>query len=1095
VASVGFLGVDPILDPAPGAVRRCKAVPLVVALALIPVLGEAQEDLGALAASAPDSVLTQRLRDHPDDIKETIRVLFRQSGQEGQGTQALTAAQRVAKAYALAWRDSFWVRQVDWFETLAPVNRTKKILADSLRLAGNQALGRLGIAAALALWRQSLRSYEAVVDSAGIGATLGNVGAGFYQANELDSAAAYFTRARTIAGRVGDRRTEGNAVGALASVKSDQGEPRAAVALYGQAAALRAMSGDDRGAAADRNNLGLLSQTLGDLDGAKAAFNEALASNRRAGRTDPAAANLINLGNLASLVGDYREAEARYQEAQSLYRASGNRLGVASVLHDRGLLALQRGDFRNALSILSQARGIFRVTGPASEELAVLRDLASTSAAMGNLEDAVTQLGRAERLAVGRKLGPQVLGQLALTKADLAVRFNRFPEAEASYRRGADLARRANDLQGLAEAERGLGLLELYLGNSRNAHERFVQALHTADRALDRRGAALTRLLLGYTQLEEQDTAGARSTLERSRAELESLGDSASVAVALNALGQLAAFQGAPLAAESLYRAGLRQLDAASAPTIAWPLHAGLAAALQVNGARDPAIQEWRAAVAEIERISGRIPLEERRAAFLADKWDVYAQLAVAEVGRGRIDAGFEASESLRARQLLDLLARGRIGGPGMSGDNDSLAGREQDLRRQITSLTRALEGSSDSGVGLRGPLTVDASAGAVWEALGRAQDSYADLLRSVEEARPEYAAMVKGRIATQAEVRQALAPDEALLEYLVGDSTSVVFVETEDTAAVVDLGVTRHDLAKLVDFSRGVLVRPGPSSAPAVWQSALRRLYQDLIEPVETAGLLRGKQALRIVPHAELYYLPFAALLGPSGPDAYLVQRYRLTYAPSASVWLRLRRSRAPSSGGGVLALAPRPMALPGSAAEVAAIGRAFGTRAKVLLGAKATKQALREAAAGKDIIHFATYGVLNKDNPLFSYVELMPGGEEDGRLEVHDVFGLPLRARLIVLSACQTGLASGALADVPAGDDWVGLVQAFLTAGASTVLATLWPVQDRSTAQIMSQLYDGLAAGETTAAALAQAQRTALGRRETAHPFFWAGFTLSGD
>ena len=76
-----------------------------------------------------------------------------------------------------------------------------------------------------------------------------------------------------------------------------------------------------------------------------------------------------------------------------------------------------------------------------------------------------------------------------------------------------------------------------------------------------------------------------------------------------------------------------------------------------------------------------------------------------------------------------------------------------------------------------------------------------------------------------------------------------------------------------------------------------------------------------------------------------------------------------------------------------------------------------------------------------LFSFVQLSGGGgDSDGRLEVHEVFGLSLSARLVVLSACQTGLASGAVADVPAGDDWVGLVRAFLGAGAQNVIATLW-------------------------------------------------------
>jgi len=144
--------------------------------------------------------------------------------------------------------------------------------------------------------------------------------------------------------------------------------------------------------------------------------------------------------------------------------------------------------------------------------------------------------------------------------------------------------------------------------------------------------------------------------------------------------------------------------------------------------------------------------------------------------------------------------------------------------------------------------------------------------------------------------------------------------------------------------------------------------------------------------------------------------------------------------------------------------------------------------------VLHLATYGVLNKQNPLFSYVELAPGGAGDGRLEVHEVFGLDLAADLVILSACQTALGSGSRADVPAGDDWVGLARAFLSAGARNVVATLWPVDDRATAELMEQFYESFGAGSDPTASLARAQRTLLATSANAHPFYWAGFVAIG-
>ena len=109
--------------------------------------------------------------------------------------------------------------------------------------------------------------------------------------------------------------------------------------------------------------------------------------------------------------------------------------------------------------------------------------------------------------------------------------------------------------------------------------------------------------------------------------------------------------------------------------------------------------------------------------------------------------------------------------------------------------------------------------------------------------------------------------------------------------------------------------------------------------------------------------------------------------------------------------------------------------------------------------------------------------------------MFGFALNTRLLVLSACQTALASGAVSDVPAGDDWVGLVRAFLGAGAQIVIATLWAVEDRSTGRLMARMHRGLRSDQSEVSALSEAQREALRNLATSDPFYWAGFVLVGN
>jgi CHAT domain-containing protein len=447
----------------------------------------------------------------------------------------------------------------------------------------------------------------------------------------------------------------------------------------------------------------------------------------------------------------------------------------------------------------------------------------------------------------------------------------------------------------------------------------------------------------------------------------------------------------------------------------------------------------------------------------------------------------------MRAREMLELLDRGRVTPSQASGE---LVEREQDLRRRIAELTRAAEGGDADGEDVRGTGSLGGGdAELSGQTLRRTQAAYADLMLEMREAAPRHAALVAPDARPWQDVARRLAPDAAFVEYLVGDSATLAFVVTRDTLVVVDLGARtrRLDLARLVEFTRGTLERRD-ATTDSLWRGPLRQLYLRLIAPIEDSGLLAGKTRLILVPHAELNYLPFAALIDAEHADRFLIERYELALTPSASVWLALGERRLAAATSGGLAFAPRPTMLPGSWREVTAIGRLAAGNVRVLMGDDASEEAFRREAPEVRVLHVATNGILNKPNPLFSYVALAPGGGQDGRLEVHEVLGLSLAADLVVLSACQTGVGSGALADVPAGDEWVGLTRAFLHAGAEHVVATLWLVDDWASAVLMERFYGVDTAPTDPAHALAIAQRALLAAPATAHPFYWAGFVEVG-
>src|SRR6185312_7770135 len=253
---------------------------------------------------------------------------------------------------------------------------------------------------------------------------------------------------------------------------------------------------------------------------------------------------------------------------------------------------------------------------------------------------------------------------------------------------------------------------------------------------------------------------------------------------------------------------------------------------------------------------------------------------------------------------------------------------------------------------------------------------------------------------------------------------------------------------------------------------SHLRLLHRELIAPLER---YLTEDHVLFVPHGVLHALPFAALHQIGDPGRDLIDDHTVALAPSAAIFLLCsQRPRSPHSSS--LLLAAEPAA---ARDEIRAVERSW-PQAVVLEGAASTLAAVKHASETSRVIHIAAHGVFRADNPYFSALELA-----DGRLNVIDIYNLRLRADLVVLSGCGT-----ALGDLAGGDELIGLTRAFLYAGARAVIASLWDVDDRTTAEFMQCFYENWSGGASPSQAL---RRTKLEfRRRYPHPFFWAPFQL---
>jgi CHAT domain-containing protein len=265
-------------------------------------------------------------------------------------------------------------------------------------------------------------------------------------------------------------------------------------------------------------------------------------------------------------------------------------------------------------------------------------------------------------------------------------------------------------------------------------------------------------------------------------------------------------------------------------------------------------------------------------------------------------------------------------------------------------------------------------------------------------------------------------------------------------------------------------------------------QLYATLLEPVQAD--LKGKSRVIVFPDGPLWELPFEALRGPSGK--FLIEDFELFLAPSVTVLARMQSTRLRRTGAEtLLALGDPASDLPEAKAEVTAIAKLYGqSRSKVYLGAEARKDTFFNEAGSYALLHVAAHGSFNDANPLYSYISLAAGTRPgaNGDMEAREIMDLRLTARLAVLAGCETGKTTGS------GEGLAGMAWAFFVAGTPATVASLWKVESHSTAELMTNLYSGLARGVAISTSLREAKLKLLRKPEYRHPFYWAGFVGIG-
>lgn len=966
----------------------------------------------------------------------------------------------------------------------------------------------------------------------------------------------------------GDHTDEAKALNGLGAAYSRLGERQKALAYYEQALTIVQATGDRANEGQTLSNIGSVCSLIGDQQKALGFLNQALAIRRAIGDQQGEGQTLLNIGNAYYYLSDWQKALDSWNQALQIFRAVGDRVHEAGILNNMGGVYTDLGENRKAIESLEQALPIERAIHDRSGEAATLDNTGRAYAALGEKQKAIEYFSQSVAIAHAngnRQSEANALNDMGRAYVDLGER----QKALEYCNQALAISRAIGDQRGAATALGNLGAMYAELGDNQKALDFFQQEL-VIDRALGNRAGeswALVSMGIAHNLLKERDKA--LGYFEQALVILRDLGDRSDEAETLCNMGEAYIGLGEQQKALEHYQKALEIGQALGDQNRE-------AAALHGIGLVYCDLAEHRKALEYlnqallIEHANGYRVYEAETSRIVMEQWNAISEPRLATLyGKQAVNlcqlmrasiAGLDQTTQqtyLKTvegtyRELADILAaQGRLWEAQQVLQllkeeeyfefvrRDATTAKELRRRADLTPAEKtALEryeaiGDKVAAIGrrveeLRAVRTrteeQEAELRQLKEELNVAGKAFQVALRQIEDdlgANRGARDVVEDLRATKGlglDLR-GLGADIVVVSTVVSEKNVWVILTTPTIQVAGKTDISAADLNRKALAFREALLHPDSDPRPIALE-----FYNILIKPVERELADASPKTVLWVLDGTLRYLPVAALYDGrhylverfASVELTLASRSRLTVQPGAS-WRAL--------GFGVTEAHEGFRDLPAVVDELRAVVREEGAQGsengalpgRRLLNREFTRQALEASReSGYQVVHIASHFSFRPGNATQSFLLLGDGSH----LTVEDIReeGEPLFAgvELLTLSACDTAMG-GEQAD---GREVEGLGVEAQNQGAFGVLATLWPVVDESTAQLMGSFYRGRQEEKLSKAeALRQAQLTLLLGRTTAprnsvgaaptatsrlpadptkpyaHPGYWAPFILMGN
>jgi CHAT domain-containing protein/Tfp pilus assembly protein PilF len=829
--------------------------------------------------------------------------------------------------------------------------------------------------------------------------------------------------------------------------------------------------GDDQTVAFAATNTGVVYYSRGEYQQALDTFEKNLLLGPVKRDSAITARTLNNIGMIKRAFGDNVAALDYVQRSQRLAEQAGDKKSLSTALNNIGIIYRDQGDYARALEYLEKGLTLSEALGDKVTIGLTLNNIGTIHGTQGNQSQALDYFQRALKLAQAaddKSLVANALNNIGTTYH----RHRDYPRALEYYQQSLTLSEQLNNKRLAALTLNNIGRVHRDQGNHQKALDYYQQSLAIREKLDDPTGMAYVLNHIGFVHYLQGDYSRALQFSTRA------------IDIATRVVNPDQLWRGYELAGRA--HTSLKQFDQA-----------------------EKDITNSINIIEKMRYLVGGGELERQR--FFEDKVSPYTTMVELAFNRNRPVDALMYGELAKARALLDVLRNGRIPiNKAMSLEEQE---RERILNAELTALNVQIY---DQRQRAKPNLALIA---ALEPRREQARMAYEDFLTGLYVKYPELRVQRGEATPITAAEAAGLIPDvsTAIVEFVVAEDKTYLIVLTRDNKnaasplkiTLYSLEITSNQLSERVDEFRRML-----AERDLRYQDAARQLYDLLLKPAEEQ--LRGRKTLCIVPDRALWELPFQALQPRTG--VHLIEDHTLFYAPSLSVLREIGKQRSSARrndshktllafGNPQLTGGPgerlrgddaetRFGPLPEAEEEVKTLARLYGTaNSQVFIRAEAREAVVKTEAPKYEVLHFATHGLLDNHNPMFSYLVLaQTAGDpnEDGLLEAREIINMDLHAKLAVLSACQT-----ARGWVGAGEGVIGMSWALFVSGVPTTVASQWKVDSASTTSLMIDFHRRLRMrrANTKAEALRQATLVLLRSERYRHPFYWAGFVMIGD